>query len=188
MSVKIGSLFSGYGGLDLAVREVLGGEVVWHCEWDDAPSLILETNYPGIPNYKDVSKVDWANVEAVDVLTGGFPCQDLSTAGSRRGLKDGTRSGLWSEFAKAIGIIKPRLVVIENVRGLLSATADCEVVECEWCVGNGKGEPALRALGAVLGDLADLGYDAVWQGIRASDAGAPHNRYRIFILGFRRDV
>ena len=182
--MKIGSLFSGYGGLDLAVTAVTGAEVVWHCEWDDAPAKILEKNFPGVPNYRDVSKVDWDSVEPVDILTGGFPCQDLSLAGKRAGLKDGTRSGLWSEFATAISILKPRLVVIENVRGLLSATAHSDVEQCPWCMGEADGQPSLRALGAVLGDLADLGYDAKWTGVRAADAGAPHNRFRVFIIAY----
>jgi DNA (cytosine-5)-methyltransferase 1 len=186
--MKIGSLFSGYGGLDLAVTNVTGAEVAWHCEWEDAPSKILDAHFPGVPNYKDVSKVDFTQVEPVDILTGGFPCQDLSLAGKRKGLKDGTRSGLWSEFARAIETLNPRLVVIENVRGLLSASAtNPELEHCSWCMGEtGDGEPALRALGAVLGDLADIGYDAKWQGVRASDAGAPHNRFRVFIIAYPR--
>lgn len=187
--MKIGSLFSGYGGLDLAVADTFEAQVVWHCEWDNAPAKILERNFPGIPNYRDVSKVDWAAVEAVDILTGGFPCQDLSLAGKRAGLRDGTRSGLWSEFAEAIRVIRPKYVVIENVRGLLSGTAYCELEYCPWCMGDsGDGEPVLRALGRVLGDLADLGYDAEWTGVRASDAGAPHSRFRVFILAYSRGV
>ena len=182
--MKIGSLFSGYGGLDLAVTSVTGAEVAWHCEWDDAPSQILERNFPGVPNYRDVSKVDFSEVEQVDILTGGFPCQDLSLAGKRAGLKEGTRSGLWSEFARAIETIRPRLVVIENVRGLLSAEAHSDMEPCPWCVGEGRTEPALRALGAVLGDLAELGYDAKWTGVRAADAGAPHSRFRVFIIAY----
>ena len=122
--LRVGSLFSGYGGLDLAVLNVLDAEMAWHCEWDDAPSAILAKHFPNVPNYRDVSKVDFTQVERVDILTGGFPCQDLSLAGKRAGLKDGTRSGLWSEFARAIEEIQPKLVVIENVRGLLSAKAD----------------------------------------------------------------
>ena len=183
---KIGSLFSGYGGLDLAVSSVFGGEVIWHCEWEDAPSAILEKNFPGVPNYRDVTKVDFSEVEPVDILTGGFPCQDLSLAGKRAGLMDGTRSGLWSEFARAIDQIKPKLVVIENVRGLLSATADNGVEYSEEDLAILDGRPPIRALGAVLGDLADLGYDAKWRGVRAADAGAPHSRYRIFILANSR--
>ncbi len=182
--MKIGSLFSGYGGLDIAVSNVTGAEVAWHCEWDDAPSKILERNFPDVPNYRDVTKVDFSAVEQVDILTGGFPCQDLSLAGKRAGLKEGTRSGLWSEFARAIDTIRPKLVVIENVRGLLSATAHSDVEQCPWCMGDADGEPVLRALGAVLGDLADLGYDAQWTGVRAADAGAPHNRFRVFIVAF----
>ena len=183
--MKIGSLFSGYGGLDLAVTAVTGAEVAWHCEWDDAPSKILEKNFPGIPNYRDVSKVDFSQVEQVEILTGGFPCQDLSLAGKRAGLKDGTRSGLWSEFARAIDTIKPKLVVIENVRGLLSATAHSDVEHCPWCMGEaGNGEPLLRAFGAVYADLAELNYSARSIGLRAADAGAPHNRFRIFIVAY----
>jgi DNA (cytosine-5)-methyltransferase 1 len=184
--MKIGSLFSGYGGLDLAVSKVLNAEVAWHCEWEDAPSKVLEANFPGVPNYRDVSKVDWHSVEPVDILTGGFPCQDLSLAGKRAGLQEGTRSGLWSEFYKAIDILRPSLVVIENVRGLLSAKANSgleygpEIMD----QARGGGGAVLRALGAVLGDLADIGYDAKWSGIRASDAGAPHQRFRVFITAY----
>jgi DNA (cytosine-5)-methyltransferase 1 len=186
--LKIGSLFSGYGGLDIGVMNVLDAEVVWHCEWEDAPSAILDRNFPGVPNYRDVSKVDWSAIEPVDILTGGFPCQDVSLAGARRGLQEGTRSGLWSEFAKAIEILKPRLVVIENVRGLLSAGAAVDELEqCAWCVGDSPDEPALRALGAVLGSLADIGYDAEWCGLRAADAGAPHGRFRVFITAWPKE-
>jgi DNA (cytosine-5)-methyltransferase 1 len=137
--LRIGSLFSGYGGLDLAVMKSLDAEVAWHCEWEAAPSKILDKHFPGVPNYRDVTQVDWASIEPVDILTGGFPCQDLSLAGKRAGLKDGTRSGLWSEFAHAIDVIRPRLVVIENVRGLLSATAHSDVEQCSWCMGEGGG-------------------------------------------------
>lgn len=187
--MKIGSLFSGYGGLDLAVSKVTGAEVAWHCEWDDAPSKILEKHFPGVPNYRDVSKVDFTSVEPVDILTGGFPCQDLSLAGKRAGLKDGTRSGLWSEFARAIEEIQPRLVVIENVRGILSATAHSDLEYCAWCMGETPSEPSLRALGAVLGSLAEFrNYEVRWLGLRASDAGAPHSRFRIFITAIRIDA
>lgn len=182
--MKIGSLFSGYGGLDLAVSEVTGAEVAWHCEWEDAPSKILEKHFPDVPNYRDVSKVDFTSVEPVDILTGGFPCQDLSLAGKREGLKEGTRSGLWSEFARAIDELKPRLVVIENVRGLLSASADNGMEYDEEDLAALHGKPPIRAMGAVLGDLADRGYDAKWTSIRAADAGAPHSRLRVFIIAY----
>ena len=193
--LRIGSLFSGYGGLDEGVLAAIGsGRVAWHVEFAPGPAKILAHRYPGIPNHVDVTTVDWAAVEPVDVLTGGFPCQDVSLAGSRAGLKAGTRSGLWSHFAAAIDALRPPLVVIENVRGLLSASAgdteeftDEEVSDLESGQGGVGGlgwndRPVLRALGVVLGDLAKLGYDAGWCGLRAADAGAPHGRYRIFIL------
>jgi DNA (cytosine-5)-methyltransferase 1 len=184
--MKIGSLFSGYGGLDLAVSKLTGAEVAWHCEWEDAPSKILEAHFPGVPNYRDVSQVDFTQVEPVDILTGGFPCQDLSTAGKRAGLKEGTRSGLWSEFYRAIQEIKPKLVVIENVRGLLSAKADSGMEYGPEIMDQAERGIVLRALGAVLGDLADIGYDTKWTSVRASDAGAPHQRFRVFVIAHQR--
>lgn len=182
---RIGSLFSGYGGLDLGVMLALGGRVVWHAEIDPAPARILAARFPGVPNLGDVTAVDWGAVEPVDVLTGGFPCQDVSHAGKRAGLRPDTRSGLWSVMAYVIARLRPRLVVIENVRGLLSAAAHSEVEPCPGCVGDTGGEPALRALGAVLGDLAGLGFDAEWRGLRAADVGAPHGRWREFIVAAR---
>jgi len=186
--LKIGSLFSGYGGLDLAVEKMFDAKTVWHCEWEDAPSKILKTHWH-VPNYRDVSKVDFREVEQVDILTGGFPCQDLSLAGKRAGLAPGTRSGLWSEFARAIETIKPKYVVIENVRGLLSAKAtNPEMEHCPICMGETwNRESTMSALGGVLGNLADLRYDAKWTGVRASDAGAPHARFRIFIIAYPAD-
>lgn len=186
--MKIGSLFSGYGGLDIAVTNVLGAEVVWHCEWDDAPSKILERNFPGIPNYRDVSKVDFTKVEKVDILTGGFPCQDLSIAGKRAGLVEGTRSGLWHEFARAIEELQPKLVVIENVRGLLSAKADNGMEYSQEDLDSWGSRPVFTAIQAVLGSLADLGYDARWCGLRAADAGASHNRFRVFVIAYPRGL
>jgi DNA (cytosine-5)-methyltransferase 1 len=168
----------------MGVEAVTGGRVVWHCEWEDAPSAILKHHWPDVPNFKDVSKVDWASIAPVDILTGGFPCQDVSLAGARKGLAEGTRSGLWSEFAKAIDVIRPRLVVIENVRGLLSASAGSDVEPCPWCLGDESDQPSLRALGAVCGELSELGYDSQWTTVRASDAGACHRRERVFIVAW----
>jgi len=181
--VKIGSLFSGYGGLEQGVQSVFGGGTAWVSDIDPGACKILAHRYPDVPNLGDITRVDWMAVEPVDVLTGGFPCQDVSHAGKRAGLKPDTRSGLWSQMAYAIDTLRPRLVVAENVRGLLSAPAHSDVEQCPWCVGGAAdGEPPLRALGAVLGDLADLGYDARWVGLRAADVGAPHGRFRVFVV------
>ena len=188
--LTIGSLFSGYAGLDSAVQQVIEAETVWFCEFDPAPSKVLAHRWPDIPNFGDITKVDWSTVEPVDILTGGFPCTDVSLAGARAGLNADTRSGLWSEFAKAIDVLGPSLVVIENVRGLLSARTVDEVEETgdmEWgtgSVGDTSWErgSVLNAFGRVLGDLAGLGYDTEWCGLRAADAGAPHGRFRVFIV------
>ncbi len=180
--MKLGSLFSGFGGLDQAVNAFYGSETAWVSDIDEGACKILAHHHPGVPNLGDITAVDWATVEPVDILTGGFPCQDLSHAGKRAGLKVGTRSGLWSLMATAIDHLRPKKVVIENVRGLLSACAHSDLEPCPGCVGDGKHVPVLRALGRVLADLADLGYDAQWHGLRAADIGAPHNRFRVFIV------
>lgn len=181
--MRSGELFAGVGGLGMAVDEVFGSSPAWFAEFDAAPSKVLEHRHTGVPNHGDVTKV--STVEHVQILAGGFPCQDVSLAGRRRGMKDGTRSGLWSEFARLIDAVRPDWVVIENVRGLLSADASGGDMElCPWCVGDDQGLHTLRALGAVLGDLADLGFDAEWTGLRASDVGAPHGRFRVFILAW----
>jgi DNA (cytosine-5)-methyltransferase 1 len=186
--VKIGSLFSGYGGLDMGVQAVLGGEVAWHVEFDAAPSKILAHHWPDVPNYGDITQVDFSQVEPVDILTGGFPCQDLSLAGRRAGMRPGTRSGLWADYLKAIDVLRPRLAVIENVRGLLSgcaeSDADSDGGPCPRCAGDtgARHAPSVRALGRVLIDLARIGYDARWLGLRAAEAGAPHGRFRVFVL------
>lgn len=174
---------AGYDGLGMGIEQILGGEPVWFSDNDPGASKILAHRYPTVPNLGDITKVDWASVEPVEILTGGFPCQDVSAAGKRLGMKPGTRSGLWSHMAYAINQLRPSLVVAENVRGLLSASAHSDLEPCPWCVGDG-GDVALRALGGVLGDLADLGYDASWQGLRASDVGAPHGRFRVFVIAW----
>ena len=188
---RIGSLFSGYGGLDMGAQAVLGGAVAWHCEVDPAPSRALAHHWPDIPNLGDITAVDWPTVDPVDVLTGGFPCTDVSHAGKRAGLKPDTRSGLWEHMAYAVERLRPRMVVIENVRGLLSAEAlpwsDPE--PCHWHLGgSGDGEPVVRALGRVLADLVAVGYVGSWVGVSASDAGAPHGRFRVFIVAHPADA
>ena len=165
---------------------MFNARTVWQAEWEDAPSQVLARHWPGVPNLRDVTAVDWASVEPVDIIAGGFPCQDVSLAGRRAGMTEGTRSNLWGAMRTAIETIKPTYVVAENVRGLLSAHAESasDMEPGPGLLGDGGGGH-LRALGRVLGDLADLGYDAQWCGLRASDVGAPHHRFRVFILATR---
>lgn len=188
-ALKIGALFAGYGGLDMAVMDVLDAELAWYAEFADAPSLILAHHHPGLVNHRDVTTVDWAAVEPVDVITGGSPCQDLSTAGKRAGMTSGTRSNLWVAMREAITTIKPRLVVWENVRGAGSAEATSALEQCPGCVGDPRNRgPALRALGRVVGDLADIGYVGRVYGLRASDVGAAHGRFRYFLIASPADT
>lgn len=189
MSLRIGSLCSGVGMLDLAVMDALGGDVAWHAQYDPEDkhqyaARILEHCFPGVPNHGDITAIDWATVEPVDVLTAGWPCQDMSLAGLGAGLMPGTRSGLWYHVARAIAALRPSIVILENVRSLTSARAHSDVELCPWCMGDLGDGPALRALGAVLGDLADLGFDAEWLCLPASDIGAPHQRWRAFVLAW----
>jgi DNA (cytosine-5)-methyltransferase 1 len=180
--MRIGGLFSGYGGLEMAARSVFGGTVAWHSEIDPAASKILARHWPDVPNLGDITTVDWTQVEPVDVLTGGSPCQDVSAAGKRAGMRAGTRSGLWAAMTDAIDALRPPVVVWENVRGVLSAEADSALEPCPGCVGDMDDGAVLRALGRVLGDLSDLGYDCEWHGLRAADIGAPHGRFRVFVV------
>ena len=157
---RIGSLCTGYGGLDMAAQSVLGGETVWVSDIDKGANKLLAHRYPDVPNLGDFTRTDWSTVEPVDVLTAGFPCQPVSHAGKRQGDLD--ERWLWDDVARAVRDLRPGLVLLENVRGLLTA---------------GSG----RLFGRVLGSLAELGYDASWHGLRAADVGAPHGRWRVFI-------
>lgn len=157
MNARIGSLCSGYAGLDMAVESVTGATTAWFCEYDRDPSKILAHHWPDVPNHGDVWHTDWSQVEPVDILTAGYPCQPFSHAGKRKGADDPRH--LWPGVARAIGALRPRLVVLENVRGHVSL-----------------------GLADVLGDLSGLGYDARWGVVRAADAGAPHERARLFIV------
>lgn len=179
-AVKIGSLCTGYGGLDMAAEKAFGGKTVWVSDIDKGACKILAHRYPNIPNLGDMTQVDWTTVEPVDVITGGTPCQDLSHAGKRQGMTEGTRSNLWVAMREAVATIRPTYVVWENVRGAYSAEADSGMESCPGCVGDGTGV-YLRALGRVLGDLSSLGYDTEWRGLRAADVGAPHSRFRVFV-------
>ncbi len=184
--MRIGELFSGYGGLGMGVQAAMGGDVVWHSDIDPGACKILAHRYPGVPNLGDVARVDWSAVEPVDVLTGGTPCQDLSHAGKRGGMTEGTRSNLWVAMREAIAALRPPVVVWENVRGALSVSADSELESREGRLGMRPDGPVLRALGRVLGDLATLGYDAGWHGLRAADVGSPHGRFRVFVIAHPR--
>lgn len=181
--VRIGELFSGYGGLGMGVQSVIGGRVVWHSDNNRGARRVLAHRYPDVPNLGDVTKVDWAQVPRVDVLTGGTPCQDLSAAGKRGGMRAGMRSNLWVAMREAIATLRPSLVVWENVKGACSAAADSAMESCTGCVGDRSGV-YLRALGRLLGDLSNLGYDARWHGVRAADIGAPHLRLRVFVAAY----
>ena len=161
MVLTVGSLFSGIGGIDLGLERTGGFKTIWFCENDAYASAVLRKHWPDVPNLKDITKVDWDGIDRPDVLGGGFPCQDISIAGKGKGIKEGTRSGLWIEYAKAVRILQPRYVLIENVPML-----------------------ADRGLNIVLGDLASMGYDAEWGIVSASAVGAPHTRKRLFILAY----
>lgn len=160
--VRVGSLFSGYAGLDLAVEQVLGATPAWFVEFDKHPSTILAQRFPGVPNYGDITRVDWSAVEPVDVLTGGYPCQPFSHAGNRKGTND--ERHLWPYVKTALRLLRPRLAVFENVAGHLSLGFD-----------------------TVLADLAEIGWDAEWVVVQAAHAGACHRRERVFIVAAPRD-
>lgn len=194
--LKIGSMFSGYGGLDIAVERVFGARPAWVADIDEAPSKVLAHHLPDVPNLGDVTKVSWSTLERVDILTGGSPCQDISAAGRKAGMTEGTRSNLWVNMREAVDVLRPTFVVWENVQGALSTKAFSEadrregdqhslsdVESRDGLLGNGYGR-YLRALGRVLGDLAEIGYDAKWTTLRASDIGAPHHRARVFVLAY----
>lgn len=155
--MKIGSLFSGAGGLDMAVEDVFGASTAWHCEVDPAASQVLAERWSGIPNWGDITDIYWGLVEPVDILCGGYPCQPYSAAGRRKGTAD--ERHLWPYFAEAVRGLRPRFVVLENVAGHRSMGFD-----------------------RVLADLASIGYDAQWCSVRASDVGSCHRRERLFVL------
>ena len=182
----IGSLFTGYGGLDMGVSTAVDPDarVAWTSDVEPGPRKLAATRWPDTPNLGDITQINWADVEPVDIICGGSPCQDLSLAGKRAGMATGTRSGLWDSMAAAIETIKPRLVVWENVQGALNARAYSPVESEPGMLGNESTGPALRAAGRVCGDLAGLGYDCRWAVVRASDVGAPHQRARFFLIGY----
>ena len=160
--LTVGDLFSGIGGFSLGLERA-GMRTRWFSEIDPYASAVLRKHWADVPNHGDVRNVGRGTVEPVDVLCGGFPCQDISNAGKRAGI-DGERSGLWAEYARVIGELRPRYVIVENVSALLG-----------------------RGLGRVLGDLAALGFDARWDVLSAADCGAFHIRERIWIVAAHPD-
>jgi len=157
--MRVGSLFSGIGGIDLGLERA-GMRTVWFAEIDPYASRVLKKHWPDVPNHGDITRIDFTAVKPVDLLCGGFPCQDISNAGKRAGI-DGERSGLWGEYVRAIRELRPRYVFVENVSALLA-----------------------RGVDRVLGDLASLGYNAEWECIPASAVGAPHRRDRVWLVAY----
>ena len=155
-----GSLFAGIGGIDLGLERA-GWQPRWQVEYDPEAVRVLEHRWPDVTRYGDVRTLPLAELERVDLIAGGFPCQPVSVAG--RQLAQADPRWLWPAFADVIAALRPRLVLVENVPGLLR-----------------------YGLGDVLGDLVALGYDAERDRLAALDVGAPHLRNRIFVLGVRR--
>ena len=157
MTLRIGSLCTGYGGLDMAVEHVLGGTLSWYSEIEKHPSTLLSERFPGVPNLGDLTTIDWKEVEPVDVLTGGYPCQPFSVAGKQQGENDPRH--LWPYIREAVRVLRPKLAFFENVSNH-------------------------RKLGftTVLRDCAEDGFDVRWTTVRASDVGAPHQRERLFFV------
>ncbi len=156
---RIGSLFSGIGGLELGLEHAGAGRVAWQCETDEFCRNILAHHWPDATRYGDVMQLG-PGLPYVDILTAGWPCQDLSMAGTGLGL-EGAKSGLFYEVVRLVRQLRPRYVVLENVAAI-----------------------TIRWLGPVLGALAELGYDAEWQTISAHSVGAPHKRDRWFLIGW----
>lgn len=155
--MRVGSLCSGAGGLDMAVESVFSAKTVWHCEINDAASKVLAVRWPGVPNYRDLTTTDWSTVEPIEILTGGYPCQPFSYAGQRKGTDD--ERHIWPYVREAIRHLRPRYTFMENVAGHRSLGLD-----------------------RVLGDLAEDGLHVQWVSVRAADVGAAHSRERLFML------
>ena len=157
--ILVGSLFSGIGGIELGLERTGGFKTIWFVENDKYCQRVLRKHWPEVPIYGDIKAVDFTELKRPDMLTGGFPCQPVSVAGKKKGEED--PRWLWPEYARAIRQIRPRIVLVENVPGLYQ-----------------------RGFSAVLGDLAESRYDAEWDCLPAAAFGAPHLRYRIFLVAY----
>jgi len=157
--LTVGSLFSGIGGLELGLERA-GMKVKWQVEVDDYATKVLEKHWPDVARFRDVRDCGAHNVKRVDLICGGFPCQDISDAGARVGIT-GRRSGLGFEFYRIISELRPRYAIVENVTAITK-----------------------RGLGTVLGNLAEIGYNAEWESLPASAFSAPHFRDRVFIMAY----
>jgi DNA (cytosine-5)-methyltransferase 1 len=167
--MKVLDLFSGIGGFSLGLERA-GMETVAFCEFDKHARKVLNKHWPNVPVYEDVreltnERLKSDGITGIDVITGGFPCQDISVAGKQAGIGEGTRSGLWSECARLVREIRPNYAIFENVTALLS------------------GEQG-RWFQRVLFDLSQIGYDAEWHCIPASELGAHHHRDRVWIIAY----
>jgi DNA (cytosine-5)-methyltransferase 1 len=160
--ITVGSLFSGIGGLDLGLERA-GFEVKWQIENNPYCQGILAKHWPDVKRYGDITTVTGHELTPVDMICGGFPCQPVSVAGQRQGVNDDKGRWLWPEFKRLVGVLRPRLVFVENVPGLLTANDG-------------------HAFGDILGDLAEFGYDAEWSVLSAADVGAPHLRKRLWLV------
>ena len=161
-NVRMLDLFSGIGGFSLAAQQVWGDklDIAGFCEIDEYCCKILGKNFPNVPVFNDIKELDGKKFNDIFLMTGGFPCQDISIAGKGKGI-EGERSGLWSEMHRLISEVRPRYALIENVPMLVH-----------------------RGLKRILCDLAEIGYDSEWQIISAKHVGAPHLRYRIWIVAY----
>ena len=164
--MTVGSLFSGIGGLDLGLERA-GHTVQWQIEADPYCRRVLAQHWPHVPCHHDIKTVTAGDLTPVDLLCGGFPCQPVSHAGLQKGTTDDR--WLWPEFYRLIDVLRPRYVLLENVPGLLTA----------------NGGSAFRG---ILADLATSGYDAEWDCLPAAAVGAPHLRYRVFIIASLPDA
>ena len=158
MTLRVGSLCSGYGGIELALKMEFGEtELVFVSEFEKDPSKILQYHYPDVPNIGDLTKVDWEKQEKIDILCAGFPCQPFSLAGLRKGEED--ERAIFSHILDAISVLRPRFILLENVAGILT----------------------LGGPGCIAG-LTKAGYDTRWMLVPASDSGACHRRTRWFCV------